>query len=247
MARTITTTVALAFAVTFAGAARAQDKPTHFTGDLSYVQTGGNTEVVTLAATDKLEHVAGKWKFTQEGGAVWGETEGVESAGRYGASLRADYALTERLSAYGLAAWRRNTFAGISRQFDEGVGLAYHALVPAVTPSVTQPHLFDLEVGAGVSQRRDVFGVEDNFGTARAAALYEYFFREKTYLEIGGAYLMNLNDTEDSESRGRVALTAPLSANLGLKVGYEVAYRARPLPGLERQDSTFSAGIQVTY
>jgi putative salt-induced outer membrane protein YdiY len=247
MSRHFTAIVALAVAVTGAGVARAQDKPTHFTGDLSYVQTGGNTDVLTVSGADKLEHVAGKWKFTQEGGAVWGETEGVESAGRYGLSLRGDYALSERLSAYGLASWRRNVFAGISRQFDEGVGLSYHALVPATTPSVTQPHQLDLEVGAGVSQRRTTLGVEDNFGTARTAALYQYYFAEKTFFEAGGAYLINLNDTEDSEARGRVALTAPLSENFGLKVGYEVAYRNQPLPGFEKTDTTFSAGLQVTY
>ena len=229
-----------------AGAARAADKPAKFTADLSYVQTTGNSEVTTVSTSDKLECPNGPWLFTQEAGAVWGETEGIESAGRYGVSLRADRSLTERLSAYGMVAWRRNTFAGIARQFDEGAGLAFHALVPSITP-VAQPHQLDLEAGVGASQRHSTLDVQDDFATARAALLYKYFFAEKTWFEGGGAYLLNLNDTEDSEARGRLALVAPLSGNVALKLGYDAAYRNRPQPGLEKLDTTFAAGVQVTY
>jgi putative salt-induced outer membrane protein YdiY len=211
------------------------------------VQTGGNTDVITVAATDKLEHTKGVWKVTQEGGAVWGQDGGVENAGRYGLSLRADRLLNERLSAYALASWRRNTFAGISRQFDEMVGLSFHALVPTVTPELTQPHHLDLEIGAGLDQRLGTDHVRDDFATARAAALYKYYFAEKTIFEASAAYLLNLDDTKDSEARGRVALSAPLSANFGLKLSYEANVRNQPPAGLQKLDSTFSAGIQVSY
>ena len=227
--------------------ARAEDKPLKFTGDVSYVQTGGNTDVITVAGADKLESTNGPWKFTQEGSAVWGQDEGVENAGRYGVSLRADRALNERLSAYALASWRRNTFSGISRQFDEMAGLSFHALVPAVTPNVTQPQQLDLEAGAGLDQRLGTDGVQDDFATARAAALYKYYFAEKTTFEALAAYLLNLDNTKDSEARGRVALSAPLSANFGIKLGYEANVRNQPPAGLEKLDSIFSAGIQVSY
>jgi putative salt-induced outer membrane protein len=214
-------------------------RPTKLTADFGYVKTGGNSDVTTVSGSDKLEHTTGAWAFTQEAGAVWGETDGVESAGRYGVSLRADRNLNARLSLYGLAAWRRNTFAGISRQFDEGVGLSWKAVV-------TPPHSLDLEAGMGLNQRTTTLDQDQDFGTARGAAVYGYDFAQKSHFEARGAYLLNLKDTQDSEGSARFSLTAPVAGSLALKVSYDLAYRNRPLPGLEKLDTTFGVGIQAT-
>lgn len=214
-------------------------RPTQLTADFGYVKTGGNSDVTTVSGSDKLEHTTGAWAFTQEAGAVWGETDGVESAGRYGFSLRADRSLNARLSAYGLTAWRRNTFAGISRQFDEGVGLSWKAVV-------TKPHSLDLEAGVGLNQRTTTLDEDQNFGTARGAAVYGYDFAQKSHFEARGAYLLNLKDTQDSEGNARFSLTAPVAGSLALKVSYDLAYRNQPLPGLEKLDTTFGVGIQAT-
>ena len=219
----------------------AQDaRPTKLTADFGYVQTGGNSDVTTVSGTDKLEHKAGRWLFTQEAGAVWGEADGVESAGRYGFGLRADRALSERLSAYALAAWKRNTFAGVARQFDEGVGLAWKAVV-------TSPHALDLEAGAGLLQRRTTLEQNEDFATARAGAAYAYKFSDKSELSARGAYLLNLQDSDDSEGNARLALTAPVAGSLALKVSYDLLYRNKPLPGLEKLDTTFGVGVQAVF
>jgi putative salt-induced outer membrane protein YdiY len=162
------------------------------------VQTSGNTDVTTFTGSDKLERRTSNWLLTQEANAVWGETDGVESAGRYGASLRADRELGAHWSAYGLASWRRNVFSGISRQFDEGVGLAWHAVSQ-------KPHTLDLELGAGLSQRLTTLEEQDDFGTARVGSKYTYEFSEKSKFEAGGAYVFNVNDSEDGDANARVS------------------------------------------
>ena len=215
-------------------------RPTKLTADLGYVKTGGNSDVTTVTASDKLERTSGAWLFTQEAGAVWGETDGVESAGRYGAGLRADRSLNVRLSAYALAAWRRNTFAGVSRQFDEGVGLSWKAVV-------TRPHSLDIEAGLGLNQRTTTLNEDQNFSTARGAAIYGYDFAQKSHFEARGAYLLNLKDTEDSEGNARASLSAPIAGNLAIKVSYDLAYRNQPLLGLEKTDTTFGVGVQATF
>lgn len=233
-----------AAALLVASAASAADapppKPTKLTGDFAYVSTAGNSEVQTLTGAEKLEHKTGNWLFTQDAAAVWGTDSGVENAGRYMFGLRGDRTITKRVAAYGLGMWRRNTFAAISRQFDEGAGLAYHALIPS-------PHQLDLEAGAGVSQRRNTFGTQDNFGTWRLAALYRYYFREKTYFEGNGIYLGNFKTSDDYEWDAKTSLVAPLAGILAMKIGYNYHYRNAPLPGIKKWDSTFAAGIQVTY
>ena len=219
----------------------AQDaKPTALTLDFGYVQTSGNTDVTTFTGGDKFEQRSGAWRFAQEASAVWSETDGVESAGRYGASLRAERDLGTRFAVYGLASWKRNVFAGISRQFDEGVGLTWHLVAP-------KPHKLDLEAGAGLSQRLTTLEDQEDFGTARLGGSYAYEFSEKSKLEAGGAYLFNLNDSEDGDADARVSLTSPVVGRLALKVSYDLLYRRKPLPGLEKLDTTFGVGVQASF
>lgn len=160
--------------------------------------------------------------------------------GRYGVALRADYALNKRLGLYGLGSWRRNTFAGISRQFDEGAGAVYHALVP-------NPQQLDLEAGVGAAQRKSVEDVNDDFATGRLAALYRYYFQEKAYAEGHGTYLANFKHSDDYEYDLNAALVAPFSSFLAIKLNYNYHYRNLPAAGFGHWDSTFSAGIQGNW
>lgn len=217
----------------------AQEKPTKIAVDAGYIKTSGNTQVTTISGGDKLEHTSGSWLFTQEARAVWGETDGVETAGKYGASLRSDFHVAPRLSAYGLGAWRRDVFAGVSRQFEEGLGLSWHAVAG-------RQHELDLEGGAGLLQRLDTQDAQNDFSTGRAGARYKYSFTDKSYFEGRGSYLINLEDSEDSQGDAALALVAPLSGGFSMKLGYDVNYRNRPLPGLEKTDTTFRAGIQFS-
>lgn len=236
---------AACLALLFAAApARAADepppKPVKVTADVGYVSTRGNSDVQTLTGAEKFEYRSGKWLLTQDAAAVWGSESGVENAGRYLLGLRGDRDISKRISFYALGTWRRNTFAAIKRQFDEGAGIVYHALVP-------NPHQLDLEAGAGLSQRATTLGDQEDFGTARAAALYRYYFKEKVYLEGNGIYLANLKTSDDYEYDARAALVSPLSNILALKIGYNYHYRNAAPVGFKKWDSTFAAGIQVSY
>ena len=235
--------IALGLCARGAGIARADDTtppPTTLTADLGYVNTSGNSRMQTLTADDKLEHHVDRWVLAQDAAAVWGTTDGIENAGRYGVGLRADYELSKRTGLYGLATWRRNTFAGISRQFDEGVGAVYHALVP-------NPQQLDLELGVGAAQRRAVTGVNDDFATGRLAALYRFYFQEKAYAEGKGTYLANFKHSDDYEYDLNAALVAPFANRLAVKLNYNYHYRNLPPIGFGHWDSTFSAGIQFNW
>ena len=221
----------------FAHDAPPEENPTKITADLAYIMTDGNTETTSITGGERIEHKITKWAFLQEARAVWGETDGVETAGRYDATLRGDYLLSERLSLFGMGVWRRNVYAGIRRQFEEGVGLSWHAVMG-------KPHVLDFEVGGGLLQRQNTIGPDDEFATGRLAALYQYYVTEKAYFEARSAYLLGLEDSDDSQLEARFALLAPLGAGFSVKLGYDLFYRAEPLPGLEDLDTTLSAGLQ---
>ena len=220
-------------------AAAAAEDPTKLVFDLGYVKTGGNTDVQTITGREKLEHTSGQWRFLQEVGAVNGQTDGIETAARYDARLRADYSLSDRVGVYGLADWRRDPFAGISSQFQEGIGAVLHAVRPI-------PHELDFEGGLGMLQRRFTSEAEDNFATARLGMHYAYHFAEKANFGADVSYLMNLEDTGDGDLHGLFRLVAPLAGGISLRAGYDLYYRTEPQAGFEKLDTTFSTGLQIS-
>jgi len=215
----------------------AQTKPTKIAADAAYISTNGNTETTTISGGDKIDHKTGDWLFTQEARATWGKADGQENVGNYMALLRPDYLISEKLSAYALGTWRRDVFSGISREFQEGAGLSFHAL----TGPTNQ---VDLDAGGGWIQRKDILGGEDTFSMARTGARYKHGFTEKAYFEARGAYLFNLEDGDDSQGNAALSLVAPIAGKFAMKLAYDVFYRNKPLPGFEKTDTTFGAGIQ---
>jgi len=215
----------------------AQTKPTKIAADAAYISTNGNTETTTISGGDKIDHKTGDWLFTQEARATWGKADGQENVGNYMALLRPDYLISEKLSAYALGTWRRDVFSGISREFQEGAGLSFHAL----TGPTNQ---VDLDAGGGWIQRKDILGGQDTFSMARTGARYKHGFTEKAYFEARGAYLFNLEDGDDSQGNAAISLVAPIAGKFAMKLAYDVFYRNKPLPGFEKTDTTFGAGIQ---
>jgi putative salt-induced outer membrane protein len=71
--------------------------------ELSFVNTGGNTDVMTLSAKNNLKYkftdkLAGSWAIE----ALYGETDGEKNAERYFTELRLDYLFTERFYTFGM-------------------------------------------------------------------------------------------------------------------------------------------------
>ena len=79
-------------------------------------------------------------------------TDGLFMASRDGQSFRRwEERRPKRASADEMGVWRRNVYAGIRRQFEEGLGLSWHAVTG-------RPHVLDLEAGGGLLQRRNTIG-----------------------------------------------------------------------------------------
>ena len=189
----------------------AQTKPTKIAADAAYISTNGNTETTTISGGDKIDHKTGDWLFTQEARATWGKADGQENVGNYMALLRPDYLISEKLSAYALGTWRRDVFSGISREFQEGAGLSFHAL----TGPTNQ---VDLDAGGGWVQRKDILGGQDTFSMARTGARYKHGFTEKAYFEARGAYLFNLEDGDDSQGNAAISLVAPIAGKFAMEL-----------------------------
>ena len=222
----------------------AQDAPPDpwtFQGDLGYVIAGGNTDLQTLNFGDKITFdPAGAFRFAQTASWVYSASEDETTANLIGGELRADYDFTTRLSAYGLGGYYRNTFAGISRRFNQGLGLGYKPILGARDTML-------LEVGAGFFQERLTSGITDDYTTARLAGAYKHLLGEKAWFALGTQFLPDLADFGDYLLDANAELAAPLSANVAIKLGYLLRYQSEPAPGFEDTDTIFTSGIQLTF
>jgi putative salt-induced outer membrane protein len=246
---------AVALLAALPAAAAAQAKATSFTGDIAYVSTGGNTSVSTLSIGDKfvVQSADKRVIFTQVLGIVYGRSEGVKNAENYRAQVRLDYGLDQALYLFGRAGWERNTFGGIARRFEETVGLAWRA-IRLPSDELT------LEGGLSLVQQRNVVdgngGLDNNFTAGRAGADYRHTFSKHTFISQSVEFIPSFEDGSDWRLNSESALVAPVSSNIGLKVGYVIRYdnlpglKPGPNPGRERLKKTdrfFTAGLTISY
>src|SRR5512143_3288809 len=107
----------------------AEEKALSDEGELSYVQTDGNTKVTTLAAKNLAKYkfsktLTGNWKI----GAMSAETDNEKTAENYFTDLKLDYQNTPRLYSFINAGWLQNKFTGVDERVYGGVGAGYKFL-----------------------------------------------------------------------------------------------------------------------
>ncbi len=222
----------------------AQDAPPDawaFKADLGYVRASGNTDLQALSFGDKVTFdPAGALRFAQTGSWIYSESEEETTANLIAGEVRGDYDFNPRLSAYGFGGFYRNTFAGVSRRFAEGVGLGYK---PVLAPRDT----LLMEGGVNLFQERQTSGLTDDFTTARLAGWYKHLLTDRAWVSLGTQFLPDLSDFGDYLLDANAELGAPLSANAAIKLGYLVRYQSEPAPGFEDTDTVFTSGIQLAF
>jgi putative salt-induced outer membrane protein YdiY len=222
----------------------AQDdvKRLHFTGNLGFVNTAGNSELTTLGGDETLRYVTrdSLWKFQQTAAVVYGRSRDSTTASSYSAGGRLDRMLSARLAAFAGATWQRNRFAGINRRFEEVLGLAYDLLALERDKLV-------VEVGAAFTQQRNTAGLDDNFVGARTAGTYKHLLTEKAFVQQMAEFLSNLETSTDYRINSETSLAAPISSTIALKMAYTIHFDHLPEPGFEKSDRILISGIQVTF
>jgi putative salt-induced outer membrane protein len=234
--------VCIGLAVVTLSSFAAEEKAFSDEGELSYVQTDGNTEVTSLAAKNLAkyqfnERLLGSWKV----GMVSAETYSVKTAESYNTELRLDYQNTKRLYSFVYTGWQQNKFAGMDEQVGGGIGAGYKFL--------DGPSNFLVgELGATYVSDTYIDMTEDDYAGARAFAKYVYAFTEKNKFSQSLEYLHNFDDSKKYFVNSETAITSALSGILSLKAAYLVNYANAPVPAtLEKKDSTTTVALVVNY
>jgi putative salt-induced outer membrane protein YdiY len=208
--------------------------------DLGFVSTAGNTSVRTLNLSEQLVVRPGGWAFTQKFTIVNGYTSGVETANNLKAGVRADRTIGAGFRVYALGTFYRNRFAGVARQFEEDVGLAYGILRGP-------KQVLDVELGSGRNQQTGSDGSSRQYWTSRAAAQYRFNFAAHAYAEQKVELISDLETLDNELLNTETSLAAPVSTHVAVKLGYTVRFVSRPQPTFKQTDTVLSAGLQLQF
>jgi putative salt-induced outer membrane protein len=166
----IKSVMVLLVVVSMVTAVFAEEKKWVEQAELSFVDTGGNTDVVSLSAKNLLkytfsEKLKGAWKLS----ALYGESDGVKNAERYSTELRLDYLLTDQLFSALIAGWLEDEFAGIESRYYLGPAVGYEFF--------NGPrHFLVSEVGLNYVKEKYTDGTEQDYPEGRAFGQYQYAF-----------------------------------------------------------------------
>jgi len=145
----------------------------------------------------------------------------------------------ERLSVFLDLRGSRNRFAGISRRFEQALGVAYDVIK-------TEKDIVAVEGAATLVQQRGTNGVDNNFPAALAGASYLHHFTPDATFTVKGEYIPNLENGEDYRLIGEAKILAPLSGKFAIALTYLVRFDNLPEPGFQKTDKFFTTGIQIS-
>jgi len=192
---------------------------------LGFAQISGNASALTINVADKIRYALRGWALSQDLVFFYGEAEGEVNANFWSGGVRGERDLTPRLGAFVAVRFDRNELQGIASRFEEGIGLLYKLLD---RPS----DKFTVAAGASMFQQSLSSGTssefERNFPAARLGADYKHLFSEIAFFQQTAEYLPNLSDTEVYFVNTESSLVAPLTTNLGIKLGYVIRFNSAP-------------------
>jgi len=234
--------VLLGIVLVFIPESYAEDKSWSNQAELSFVDTGGNTDLTSFSGKNLLtykfnEKFKGSWKIA----ALYGKTDGEKNAESYLTELRLDYLITEKLFAYGIAGWMKDEFAGIKAKYYLGPGVGYGFFNGP-------KHFLSAEVGVNYTKDEYTDNTEKDYANGRTFAKYEYAFTEKNRISQSTEFLYDFDNSENYILISETALKSALSDSLSLKVSYLVTYDNQPVPEtLEKKDTILGVTLVVNF
>jgi putative salt-induced outer membrane protein len=210
--------------------------------ELSYVETGGNSDTASLSFKNELrvkfsDTIAGTWKV----GALSATNAGTRTAESHATELRGDYLFTERLFAYLNAGWAKDPFAGLDSRWYSGPGAGYKILLGPI-------HFFTVEAGLNYVSEEYTDNTEVDFIAGRLFGEYIFAFNDTNKFSQSLEYLHNFSEGTDYNIIAETAVTSALSSNYSLKVSYTVKYDHMPVPAtLDDTDTILAAALVANF
>jgi putative salt-induced outer membrane protein len=209
--------------------------------ELSFVKTGGNTDVQNLLVNNAL-----KYLFTEQMTGTWnlhilnGETDNTRTAERYETELRSDYKYSEKLYSFGNAIWLQDKFAGLDPREYFGAGAGYRILNGPY-------HTLLAEAGLNYTVERFTDGTDRDYMGGRLFGKYIYAFTEKNTFSQSAEYIPDFQEQRNYFVNSETAIVSALNGYLSLKASYVMKYNNEPPIGKKNLDTMTSTTLVVNF
>ncbi len=213
----------------------AEEKRWDYQAELSFVDTGGNSDVTSLSVKNTL-----KYKFTEKlfsnwkVGALYGKSGGKKNAENYFTALRLDYSITEQFYVSAITGWQKDEFAGIDSMYYLGPSVGYKFLTG-------HKHLLLGEAGLRYVGEEYTNDTDKDYLSSRAFAKYEYPFTEKNKVSQSLEFLCDFKDSNNYNLNSETALISAFSNVFSLKTSYVIRFDNQPVPSTLKKTDTVLA------
>lgn len=193
-------------------------------GELGVNYTTGNTKDLGVMAGIGLVKDGLRFRHKLNGLIDRRKSDGVLTSSRALAGYELNYKFNERIYAYGLGGWERNTFAGFTRRFTESAGAGYQVFK-------NDDMYLELTAGPAFQQTRYVDGRSEHVTTARAGLDFGWEFADDMTLTEKAAILIG------SQWTSTTAVTVALLDALSARASFDVIHENKPLAGRRATDT----------
>jgi putative salt-induced outer membrane protein len=220
----------------------AQEKSWSDKAEVSFVQTGGNTDVVSFRLKNLLKYsYSEQWSFKWRANALFAKSDGEKSAERYDTELRADYALSPHAYFYGQSGWAQDKFAGLDQRLFGGPGFGY-VFLPGIR------HVVGVELGGQFAKEGYTDGTYSDFVEGRAFCGYAFLFNDSVTFSQEVEYLHNFGTSGQFNMIAVTAVRTRLTDRFSLRMAYEIRYDNQPTPEeLKKTDTLLSVSLVINF
>jgi len=224
------------------GTLYAENKSWSDVGELSFIDTGGNTDTTTLSAKNRLtynftEKIQANWKM----GILLGKSNGDTNAEKYMTELSLNYPLSERLYSSMRAGWLKDRFSGVGVRYNFGPAIGYKFLLG---PN----HFLVGEAALDYVLDEYINSTEADYLRSRLFAHYDYAITPKNKFTQSLEFLYDFDITDNYNFNSETALTFALNDYLSFKASYELRYDNLPVPiTLKKTDTIVSMAFILSF
>lgn len=209
-------------------------------GELSFVSTGGNASTQTLGLSGDATRREGRATTAGRAALLRTATDGTENARTLTALVRHGVRLSERVEAFGRAAYLRDPFAGIAHRINADAGLSY-----VVRQPVRRALKFDFGLGATREDR--LLDLDQSVLNATVGASFRARLAPAAEVSADSQAIADLERTGNWRAVSDVSLNATINARFSARLAYATRYQHQPVPGFRRADHTVSASFVFRY
>jgi putative salt-induced outer membrane protein len=220
-----------------AGSPAAEESPWSGNVSLGFLSTSGNTNTTSYNTSFGILYTKNKWTHALDAAANGADESDAVTAEAYKADWKSSYNFNENNYLFGLIAWRKDRFSGVTEQLSESIGYGRRIID-------TSAHLLNAEIGAGYRNADLSDNTSESGAIGRLGLDYKWTFSETSNFEQTIAVEAGSDNTYiESVS----AVRAKLLGDFAIVLSYTVRHNTDVPVGSEKTDKMTAISLELAF